>query len=251
MSYTYSTNSANKSDENRNLSTLQRCKSKKMSLFLDYNLYGMTAEKFSKGRTNLEVVKIMLESGIKIIQYREKQKSLREKYYEAIKLRKMTQDYDALLIINDHIDLCKIINADGVHLGQDDIPPNEARKILNDEFIIGVTVHTPEQFIKAFEDGADYVGLGPIYQSFTKEKPRPPIGLEVINWASQQNMPFVAIGGIKENNILEVLQKGAKCICAVTEITESENIKQKIKNLFDIMEEFKLNSRSEGSWNGK
>lgn len=244
MSYVYSSEKAN----DKNLQTFSSDKEKKLEklkLFSDYNIYGMTSEKFSKGRSNLSVVKLMLDSGIKIIQYREKQKSMREKYKEVMEIMKITKDYGALLIINDHIDLCKIVEADGVHLGQDDIPAFEARRILGEEYIIGVTVHTKEQFMKAFDEGADYVGLGPIYQSFTKERPLPPIGTEIITWAKNYNKPFVAIGGIKEHNVRKVLENGAKCICSVTEILEAEDMVSKIKNLWKILEEFK---RGEVKW---
>ncbi|MFN3328270.1 MAG: thiamine phosphate synthase [Fervidobacterium pennivorans] len=238
MSYIYSNEKANEKSLQTYVSDVEK-KLGKLKLFLDYNIYGMTSEKFSKGRSNISVVKHMLDCGIKIIQYREKQKSMREKYKEAIEIRKITKEYGALLIINDHIDLCKIVEADGVHLGQDDIPVFEARRILGEKYIIGVTVHTKEQFLKAFDEGADYVGLGPIYQSFTKERPHPPIGTEIITWAKKYNKPFVTIGGIKEHNVREVLQKGAKCVCSVTEILEAEDIISKIKNLWNILEEFK------------
>ncbi|MFN3691756.1 MAG: thiamine phosphate synthase [Fervidobacterium sp.] len=227
------------SDNNWQILSSDEKKLRKLELFSDYNLYGMTSEKFSKGKSNLEVVKIMLDCGIKIIQYREKQKSMKEKYKEVAEIRIITENYGALLIINDHVDLCKVVEADGVHLGQEDMPAFAARKILGEEYIIGVTAHTKEQFLRAFDEGADYVGLGPIYKSFTKERPHAPIGPEIITWAKDHNKPFVAIGGIKEHNLREVLQKGAKCVCTVTEILEAEDMTAKIKNLWRVMESFK------------
>lgn len=214
-------------------------KEEKLQLFKSYNIYGLTAEKFSNGRSNIEVVRQMLDGGIKIIQYREKYKSLKEKYEECVQIRKLTKQYGALLIVNDHVDLCQMVGADGVHLGQEDFPPKEVRKILGEDFIIGVTTHTKDQVEKAVEDGADYVGLGPVFQSFTKDNPHPPIGLEIVSWAAKNcKIPFVAIGGIKEHNLKDVLEAGAKCVSLVTEIVGAEDIAQKIKRLWDIIKEF-------------
>lgn len=207
-------------------------KSEKMKLFENYNIYCITAEKFSRGRSNIEVVKEMLEAGIKVIQYREKYKTMKEKYNECREIRKLTQQYGALLIVNDHVDLCMMVEADGVHLGQDDWPVKEARRILQDDYIIGVTTHFSHQIQKAYEDGADYVGVGPIFQTYTKDNPMPPVGIELIKWATENSkVPFVAIGGIKEHNIKEVLDAGAKCIAMVTEIVRADDIKEKIVSL--------------------
>jgi thiamine-phosphate pyrophosphorylase len=215
-------------------------KSKKLDLLKNYNLYCITAENLSLGRNNIEVVKEMLSSGVKIIQYREKKKTLKEKYKEALILRELTLQYNAILIVNDHLDLAKIVEADGVHIGQDDYPIEVAREFLGEEFIIGVTAHNKEQAKKAEKEGADYIGLGPIFESFTKEKPHPPIGIEILKWADINiKIPVVAIGGIKENNLKQVLENGGKCIAMVSEIVSSSNIKEKIKNLMKIMEVYK------------
>lgn len=214
-------------------------KEEKLQFFRNYNIYGLTAEKFSNGRSNIEVVKQMLSAGIKIIQYREKYKSLKEKYEECFQIRKLTKEYGALLIVNDHVDLCLMVEADGVHIGQDDFPAKEVRKILGEDFIIGVTTHTKDQVERAVEDGADYVGLGPVFQSFTKDRPHPPVGLEIVSWAAKNcKIPFVAIGGIKEHNLKDVLEAGAKCVSLVTEIVGAEDIVQKVKKLWEIIKEF-------------
>ena len=215
-------------------------KDKKLTLFKEYNIYAITAENLSLGRKNIEVVEEILSAGVKIIQYREKKKSMREKYKEAFILRELTAKYDAILIVNDHLDLAKIINADGVHLGQEDYPIEIAREFLGEDFIIGITAHNREQIIQGEKEGADYIGLGPIFESFTKEKPHPPIGVEILKWAtSNVKVPIVAIGGIKEKNIELVLENGGKCIAMVSEIVSSENIKEKIEKIRKIMEVYK------------
>lgn len=215
-------------------------KDKKISLFKDYNLYCLTAENLSCGRNNIDVVKEILSAGVKIIQYREKKKSLKEKFKEALILRDLTSKYNAILIINDHLDLAKIVEADGVHIGQDDYPIEVVREFLGDDYIIGITVHTKQQVINAVTKKADYLGLGPIFESFTKENPHPPIGLEILDWAVKNyDIPIVAIGGIKESNIIQVLNCGGKCIAMVSEIVSSPNIREKAERILKILEGYK------------
>ena len=193
-------------------------------------IYGITFEKFSNGRTNIEIVRKMIENGIKIVQYREKDKSFKEMYEEALILREMTKEADVLFIINDHIELAQMVDADGVHIGQDDWPLKEVRKLIGDDKIIGLSTHSKEQAIEAVELGADYIGAGPIFDTNTKDYAT--VGIEYLEFVAQNiKIPFVAIGGIKEGNIKEVVDAGAKSIALVTEITMAKNIKEKIEKL--------------------
>lgn len=198
-------------------------------------LYCITAEQYSNGRSNIEVVEYMINSGVKYIQYREKEKSLKQKYEECIKIRQMTAKAGVLFIINDHVDLALITGADGIHIGQDDIPLKEVRKIVPEDMIIGISTHCPEQALKAVEAGADYIGVGPIYRTFTKKNVCDPVGIEYLKFAVENiNIPFVAIGGIKEHNIHEVISTGARCVAMVTEIVGAEDIEAKIKTVFSF-----------------
>ncbi len=213
-------------------------KKQKLNEFYKPNIYCITAEKFSKGRNNISVVKNMISAGVKIIQYREKKKSFKDKYIECLKIRKLTEKKNVIFIINDHPDLCLMVKADGVHVGQDDYPVKKVRKLLGDEYIIGISTHSPQQYKKAVTDGADYAGVGPLFKTHTKDDVMPPVGLKYLKWVvKQQKIPFVAIGGIKEHNIDMVLKEGAKCICLVTEITSANNIKEKIKSIFMKMQQ--------------
>lgn len=199
-------------------------------------LYCITAEQYSNGRRNIEVVQQMINSGVKYIQYREKEKTLKQKYEECVKIREMTSNAGVFFIINDHVDLAMIIGADGIHIGQDDIPLKEVRKIAGPKMIIGISTHCPEQAVKAVEDGADYIGVGPIYRTFTKKDVCDPVGIEYLKFVVDNlNIPFVAIGGIKENNIHEVINAGARCVALVTEIVGAEDIKAKIKNIQSLI----------------
>ncbi len=197
-------------------------------------IYGITFEKFSNGRTNIQIVKEMIENGIKIIQYREKDKSFKEMYEEATILREMTKKAGVIFIINDHVELAQMVDADGVHIGQDDWPLKEVRKLLGNEKIIGLSTHSKTQAIEAVKLGADYIGVGPIFDTNTKDYAT--VGIEYLEFVAKNiDIPFVAIGGIKEHNIKEVLKAGAKTIALVTEITEAKNIKEKLEKLNSLI----------------
>jgi thiamine-phosphate pyrophosphorylase len=205
---------------------------KRKENILDTDIYCITGEKFSLGRTNIQVVKEMIEVGIKVIQYREKEKKDLYKYQECLKIREMTREAGVTFIIDDDIDIALLVKADGVHIGQEDLPIEKVRELVGEDMIIGVSTHSPEQARKAVEKGADYIGVGPIFRTFTKEDVCDPVGLEYLDFVVKNiDIPFVAIGGIKEHNIQEVARHGARCICMVTEILEAPDIKKKIKAL--------------------
>ncbi len=189
------------------------------------DIYGITAEEYSLGRTNVEVVARMIDSGIKIIQYREKEKKARQKYGECLKIRKMTREAGVTFIVNDHVDLALLVGADGVHLGQDDLPPQRVRELVGEKMFIGLSTHSPQQAKAAVSLGVDYIGVGPIFATKTKKDVCEPVGLEYLDYVVKNiSLPFVAIGGIKEHNIAEVRSRGAKCIALVTEIVGSGDI---------------------------
>ena len=199
---------------------------------LPRGLYCLTAEKYSRGRNNIEVVKQMIASGVKIIQYREKKKSMLEKYRECRQIRKLTAEAEVTFIVNDHVDLALVCNADGVHLGQQDLPPEEVRKLVGPEKIIGLSTHSPEQARTACEQPVDYIGVGPIFATSTKEDVCAPVGLDYLEFVVDRiALPFVAIGGIKEHNIEQVCRRGAGCVALVIEIVGAADIAGKINSL--------------------
>lgn len=202
---------------------------------LDTDIYGITAEEYSRGRDNIEVVARMIEAGVKIIQYREKDKTMLEKYRQCVKIREMTAEAGVTLIVNDHIDLALSIEADGVHIGQDDLPLEAVRSLVGEKMIIGVSTHSPEQAQKAVKGGADYIGVGPLFRTYTKKDVCDPVGLEYLDYAvAHIGIPFVAIGGIKLYNIAEVKRRGAKCIALVTEIVGADDIPGIIREIRKI-----------------
>lgn len=210
---------------------------KEFSLLSNKNIpegiYGITAEKFSKGRKNIDVVREMIKGGIKILQYREKNKykSFKELYEECREIRKITYNEGITFIVNDFIDIAMMVDADGVHIGQDDFPIIEVRNLIGNK-IIGLSTHSPKQAELAIASGADYIGVGPIFSTQTKENVCNAVGLEYLDYAVENvKIPFIAIGGIKEHNISEIIRRGAKRICLVTEIVGADDIQEKIKRI--------------------
>ena len=207
-----------------------------LSLFarrLPQGIYGILGEKFSLGRSNVEVARRMVDGGIDILQYREKlsRKSLKEIYAECLEIRKITADAGVPFIVNDYADVALMVGADGIHRGQDDLPVQALRKIAP-QMMIGCSTHSPEQAKKAIEDGADYIGVGPIFTTQTKEDVCDAVGLTYLEHVVKNyDIPFVAIGGIKRNTLPEVLAAGAKTVCLVTEIIGAENIEQRVQEI--------------------
>ncbi|GMO65301.1 MAG: thiamine phosphate synthase [Endomicrobiia bacterium] len=199
-------------------------------------LYAVTAENFSNGKDNITVVKEMLDAGIKILQYRDKHKSKLEKLKQCETIRKLTLNYECFFIINDDIDIALAIQSDGIHLGQEDLPVSKVRKIVGHNIIIGVSSHSPKQAKSAVEYGADYIGVGPIYKTFTKENIVDPVGFEYLSFCMKNiEVPKVAIGGIKLSNLSEVCKHKPENICMVTEITSAQDIKLIIKKAQEII----------------
>ncbi|AEG58439.1 thiamine-phosphate pyrophosphorylase [Desulforamulus ruminis DSM 2154] len=207
-----------------------------MHHLLTADLYGITAEEYSLGRSNLQVVEKMIEAGIQVIQYREKEKKTREKYLECLKIRELTRQAGVTFIVNDHIDLALLVGADGVHIGQDDLPPEKVRELVGKEMLIGLSTHSPEEARAALGAGVDYLGVGPIFATKTKKDVCDPVGLEYLEYVARNiPLPFVAIGGIKEYNIHQVTARGARCVALVAEIVGSPDIAAKVQALRQAM----------------
>ena len=192
-------------------------------------IYGITGGT----RDVIPLVKDMLSAGIRIIQYREKGKTPILRYQEAMILRRLTYDYHALLIIDDYVDLALAVHADGVHIGQDDLPPNTVRRIVGPNMLIGWSTHSISDLKAAnrYTGVIDYIGVGPIFSTQTKPNANS-VGISYVYWAKQfSKFPIVAIGGIKTTNADIVWQAHPDFICAVSEITESDNIQNTVYEL--------------------
>jgi thiamine-phosphate pyrophosphorylase len=168
-----------------------------------------------------DMVKRVLDAGVTFIQYREKGRPRREIYEEAARLRELTRSYHAVFVVNDHADIALAVDADGVHLGQDDLPLREARKIMGSR-IVGISTHSLEQAQEASAGGADYIGFGPIFQTTTKDAGAPK-GIDILKTIKQNvGIPIVAIGGIGIETVSDVMSAGADCAAIATAICRGD-----------------------------
>lgn len=192
---------------------------------VDYTLYFCTDREIMSCDTVEKSVLLAIEGGASVIQLREKNLSSRDFYDTARRVLDITKPRGIPLIINDRLDICLAAGADGVHLGQSDIPCAVARKILGNDKIIGVSAHNPAEALKAQADGADYLGVGAAFATFTKSDVTPVTPDTIRQIRAAVSIPFVVIGGVNEKNILQLYGLGingaavVSAICAKPDIT--------------------------------
>ncbi|HJR09017.1 MAG TPA: thiamine phosphate synthase [Pyrinomonadaceae bacterium] len=189
-------------------------------------LYAITDARLT-GLSHAEQVSRLRDGGAKFIQLREKHLSPREFYNEAEAALAIARERGARLIINDRADIALALGADGVHLGQDDLDPVAARRLLGDRFIIGYSTHTVAQAIEAARLPVDYIALGPIYDTHSKENPAPTVGLEALRRVRDTIDPsvmLVAIGGITQTNARATLDAGADSLAVVSALLKAPEV---------------------------
>lgn len=177
--------------------------------------YFITDRSLSRAGT-LNDVRSAIDAGVTVIQYRDKNTETRAMYEEALALKDLCRK-KARLLINDRVDIALAVEADGVHIGQDDMPFNIARRLLGKKRIIGLTVHSIDEAREAQELGADYVGVSPIYATATKRDAGKAAGIELIRAVKKEiRLPVIAIGGINLSNAPDVVAAGADGLCAIS-----------------------------------
>ncbi len=199
-------------------------------------LYFITDSKLSKQGIVADVQQA-IEAGCRIVQYREKEKSTAEMVTEAKEIAALCREHDVLFLVNNDVDVALAVDADGVHLGQQDMPIAIARKLLEGGKIIGVTVHNLEEALQAEKQGADYVSVSPIFETKTKPDAGKPAGIELIKEVKEgAKLPIVAIGGINEGNVQLVLEAGADSVAVISAIVCSNNPGQAAKRMVEKIE---------------
>ena len=199
--------------------------------FQHVDIYPVTCERLSAGRSDLEVLEAVIRGGARIVQLREKQYATGDLYQLAMDFRKITARCGVLLIINDRVDIALAVDADGVHLGQDDLPLTVARG-LAPEMLLGASTHSLEEALQAQQDGADYINIGPIFPTKTKEGIGHFLRPEAITMiGSRVRVPFTVMGGITAANIGHVLARGARRVAMVSAITQADDIAATVKSL--------------------
>ncbi|RMG67544.1 MAG: thiamine phosphate synthase [Calditrichaeota bacterium] len=196
-----------------------------------WRVYVITDVILARGRTHEEIAREAIRGGADVIQLRDKQASSRELYQVALRLRQMTREAGIPLIINDRVGIALAVDADGVHLGPEDMPADVVRKLLGPNRIVGVTATNLEQALQAQQGGADYVGLGPIFESRGLDPdPTKATGLELVRQVRQAlNIPIVAIGGVSLNNVASVIQAGAQTVAAISAIVTAADIAERVQ----------------------
>jgi len=203
----------------------------RMDRFEESDLYVVITESFCAGRPAMEVLDAVLEAGVTLVQLREKDCADGDLYARACAFRERTKEHDALLIIDDRVDIALAVGADGVHLGEFDLPVTVAREIAP-ELILGASSHNLDEAVAAQEAGASYVNIGPIFVTQTKTVATGAIGPEMIDAiAPKLHIPFTTMGGIKAHNVGEVLARGARHVAVVTAVTAAENVYEAAKEL--------------------
>ena len=204
----------------------------------DYSIYLVTDDGCLQGRALLDCVREALEGGVTLVQYRAKTASSAEMYSEALQLKALCDSYKVPLIINDRLDIAMAVGAAGVHLGQDDLPCAAARRILGEEYLIGVSAHNPAEARAALQSGADYLGCGAVFGTATKAdvKKLGTEGLAAI--CKAKGLPVVGIGGVTADNYREVRVAGADGAAIVSGILAQPDIRATVRAIAKVSEEF-------------
>lgn len=208
-------------------------------------LHVLTDEGQSHNRTHLDIVKAGIEGGATIIQYRDKSSSTLRMYETALEIVKLTQEANIPLIVNDRLDIAMAVDADGIHLGQSDLPIPVARKLWKSNKIYGASASTIQEALKAEKDGADYIGFGPVFGGRIVYEVKPdaalPSGLETLREVvSIVKIPIIAIGGITQSNLREVLDTGVKGVAVVAAVAWAEDMVKATQNLRVIIDEYHI-----------
>lgn len=209
-------------------------------------LYLVTDDRFFQDRDLVSTIESAIRGGITALQYRFKNKSTRQMYEELLVLRELTKRYGVDLVVNDRVDLALAVEADGVHVGQEDLPPDIVRKLVVDKMYIGYSVNSVDKLREVEHLPIDYIGFGSVYETTTKENYKL-VGLEGLRQAVKlTSKPIVAIGGITHYRVGEVLQAGAKGIAVVSAILGFENVEKATRSLVEAMKGYYRKAIHEG-----
>lgn len=204
----------------------------------DYSIYLVTDDGCLQGRALIDCVREALEGGVTLVQYRAKTASSAEMYAEALQLKALCDSFNVPLIINDRLDIAMAVGAAGVHLGQDDLPCAAARKLLGEDYLIGVSAHNPAEAKAALQSGADYLGCGAVFGTATKAdvKKLGTDGLSAI--CKAKGLPVVGIGGVTADNYREVRAAGADGAAIVSGILAQPDIRATVEAIARVSQEF-------------
>ena len=188
------------------------------------DLYALTDDGLSLGRPAVEVAKALLDSGIKILQYREKEKKAGQMLKECMELRRLTREAGACFIVNDHVDIAILCEADGVHVGQSDMAAGKVRELIGPDKILGVSAQTVEEALLAEREGADYLGVGAVFPTGTKADANAVSYDTLRDICAAVSIPVIAIGGITKDNVARLSGSGIVGVAVVSAIFAQPDI---------------------------
>lgn len=201
-----------------------------------FDLYVVTDSQLSRGRSDAEVARMAYEGGADVVQLRMKNADGGAMLEQANLIRQYADEMCRLFIVNDRVDIAMASGADGVHLGQSDIPLETARRLMGDDAIIGISVDNVEQAVAAEEGGADYVGVGAVFRTSTKPDAMQGVGLGAVFEVRQAvDIPVVAIGGINRGNIQDVIRAGADSAAVVSAVVAQDDVAAAVHELRDLI----------------
>lgn len=200
---------------------------------MKYDLYVVTDEDLSNGHSHAEIARLATIGGADVIQLRDKKMSSADLFAVALQIRDITKG-KALFIVNDRVDIALASKADGVHLGQNDLPVKAVRRIVPDDFIIGISISSVDEALKGARDGANYVAVSPVFSTGSKQDAGLGLGVSCITAvrkAVPANIPVVGIGGLNSENILEVISAGLDGVCVISAVVSAPDITKAARDL--------------------
>jgi thiamine-phosphate pyrophosphorylase len=201
-------------------------------------LYAVIDPTQTSGRSPVELAGLLLDAGVRLIQYRAKHATSRELLEISQQIAERARKAKAIFIVNDRADVALAVDADGVHLGQDDLPPDLARKVLKPGKWIGYSTHNLDQVKEAERTSADYVAIGPVFPTRSKENPDPVVGLEGLRQARQATRkPLVAIGGITAANARSAIDAGADAVAVISDLVGAQDVRARAQEFLNALNE--------------
>jgi thiamine-phosphate pyrophosphorylase len=193
-----------------------------------WRLYVITDERLGRGRSHLQIAEAAIRGGADVVQLRDKTASSRRLYDIAMQLRRLTREAGVPFVVNDRLDVALAADADGVHVGREDLPASVVRRILGPGKLLGVSAETVEEAVTAEKEGADYLGVGPVYEARgSKADAGEPLGLDLIARIRRDcRLPIVAIGGINAENARSVRDAGADAAAVISAVASAEDVAQ-------------------------
>lgn len=201
-----------------------------------FELCVITDRGISNGLSESEIARLSYEGGADVVQLRMKRHNGKEFLEQAKIIKSYSEQYAKFFIVNDRVDIAMLSDADGVHLGQSDIPIEDARSLLGDDKLIGITVHNVDEAVNAEERGADYVSVGSVFSTSTKQDAQQNLGLDAVFMVKRAvDVPVMAIGGINRGNIQDVIRAGADGVAVVSAVVSQKDLKSAAHELRDLI----------------